>query len=142
MKNIFIDNAHKSRYFKLLTISKIHEHDLERRSLLYIIAGNEDLYLKRKAIYDFNENCILIECFNSDKVDFCSSSKALIRLAFNLFNGYADDYSNPVFLLCGLDSKNFFIACQAILLRLICGHKFWLLPINEDRAMLGSNPSA
>jgi len=53
-----------------------------------------------------------------EKSYFCSTSKALIRLAYNLYCGYYDDYTNPLNLLCGLDSKNLFLACQAILIRL------------------------
>jgi len=86
-------------------------------ALFYIISGNEDLYVKKNAIYDFFDNLIMPECLISDMVDFCSSSKALIRLGFNLYNGYIDSYTNPLVLLCGLNSMNIFIAYQAILLR-------------------------
>ncbi len=118
MNNIFIDKCHQTRYTQLIDEAKIHEHDLERQSLLYILSGNEDLYLKRNNIYDFYENMIVTDCIISEKVDFCSSSKALIRLAYNLYNGYWDEYTNPLDLLCGLDSKNLFLAYQAILMRL------------------------
>lgn len=142
MDNIFINNSHKSRYVKMLAKADIHKDDLERKSLFYIISGNEDLYFKKKEIYNFFENSIIPECLDSEKVDFCSSSKDLIRLGFNLFNGYSDDHMNPLFLLCGLDSKNLFIAVQSILLRFYDRHCFRLLPVMEDREMLGSNPSA
>jgi len=117
LENIFKDNLHNSRYNELVCISKMRANDLERLSLFYIISGNVDLYMKRKSIYNFVENAINPECLNSDTVDFCSSSKALIRLGFNLFNGYSDSQTNPMYLLCGLDTKNLFIAYQAIFLR-------------------------
>ena len=118
MDNIFIGNSHKSRYLNLVATAGIHECDVERHSLFYIISGNADLYLKKGTIYDFCENIILSDCLMPGKVDFCSSSKALIRLAYNLYNGYSDGYTNPLMLLYGLDSTNLFLACQAILIRL------------------------
>lgn len=118
MESVFIDNSHKGRYLNLIKSAGIYEYDRERQSLMYIISGNNDLYLKKDSIYDFYENVILSDCVISSKVDFCSSSRALIRLAFNLFNGYTDDYTNPLTLLCGLDSRNLLLAYQAILMRL------------------------
>ena len=118
MNYTFIDNIHKSRYLELLGIAGVSEYNLERQSLFYIISGNKDLYSKKNAIYDFYENAILSDCIISEKVDFCSSSKALIRLAYNLYNGYTDIHTNPLDLLCWLDTENFFLAYQAILIRL------------------------
>ncbi len=118
MNYTFIDNTHKSRYLELIRIAGVPEYDLERQSLFYIISGNKDLYSKKNAIYDFYENAILSDCIISGEVDFCSSSKALIRLAYNLYNGYTDNHTNPLDLLCWLDTKNFFLAYQAILIRL------------------------
>jgi hypothetical protein len=111
----------------LAAVTGLHDHDWERIVLFYIISGNEDLYVKKKAIYDFFDNKIMPECLMTDKVDLCSSSKALIRLGFNLYNGYIDSYTNPLFLLYGLDSKNLFIAYQAILLRFQGRHQYLAL---------------
>lgn len=51
--------------------------------------------------------------------DFCSSSKKLIRLAFNLYNGYTDDnYNNDVLhIFSNLDSDNFELALTALRIR-------------------------
>jgi hypothetical protein len=141
MEEAFINSLHKSRYVKMLAIANVHKHDQERKALFYILSGNDDLYKKIKEIYDFFENSINIQCLESEKVDFCSSSKALIRLGFNLYNGYFDYHMNPLYLLYCLDSKNLFIAFQAILLRFNGRNYFRLLPVMEDRAMLRSNPS-
>ncbi len=118
MNYTFIDNFHKNRYLELIRIARVSGYDLERQSLFYIISGNKDLYSKKNVIYDFYENAILSDCIISGEVDFCSSSKALIRLYYNLYNGYTDNYTNPLGLLCWLDTENFFLAYQAILIRL------------------------
>ncbi len=112
--NFLKDNLHCNRYNELVSLGGIRSKDLERMSLFYIISGNEDLYMKKKSIYDFVENAINPECLNSDTVDFCSSSKTLIHLGFNLFNGYSDPTTNPMYIFCGLDTINSFIAYQAI----------------------------
>lgn len=115
--DIFIDKYHKSRYFELLKMANVSEFDCERHALFYIISGNIDLYSKKSVIYDFGENAICSDCAFAEE-DFCYSSKSLIRLGYNLYNGYTDGYTNPLTLLYGLDSNNLFIAYQAILLRL------------------------
>jgi len=54
---------------------------------------------------------------DSDKVDFSSSAKALIRLGFNLYNGYSDDRTNPMDIFYSLDSSNYNLAMFATDLR-------------------------
>jgi hypothetical protein len=118
MNSIFTDTNHNFRYLELIKKAQVHKYDLERQSLFYIVSGNEDLYKKMCFIYDFYKNTILSDCITSSEVDFSSSSKALIRLAYNLYNGYIDDYTNPLSILGVLDSNNLFIAYQAILIRM------------------------
>lgn len=118
MDRIFINDSHKTSYLGLVREAAINEYDIERKALFYIISGNDELYSKRYFIYDFSHNAILTDCIISGQVDFCSSSRSLIRLGYNLYNGYIDDYTSPLSLLCGLDSKNFFLAFHAILIRL------------------------
>ena len=113
----FLTNTHKENYINLINLSNIHIGDLERKSLFYIIAGNIDLFKKKEYIYDFSKNCIDTDSLISDEVDFCFSSKALIRLGFNLYNGYNDNYTTPLYLLGSLDSDNYTIANDAINLR-------------------------
>ena len=135
--NVFIDNFHRSRYHKLAAVAGVHFQDYERLTLFYIISGNEDLYLKKKAIYDFFDNTIVPECLTTDKVDFCSSSKALIRLGFNLYNGYNDFFTNPLLLLYDLDSRNLFIAYQAILIRFQGRHPYQALVCHNGEGNAG-----
>ena len=47
--------------------------------------------LERKTI-------LRIECLSSTEVDFSSSSRNLIRIGFNLYNGYMDEIMNPLWI--------------------------------------------
>lgn len=108
------------RYRKLIERDKTNDKDLERKSLFYILAyaNNGDLFNKVNHIYDFEENCIKLECIQESTVDLCSSSKALVRLGFNLFNGYSDDNSDVLSVFCCLDDVNHEVAINALKMRL------------------------
>lgn len=115
---IFINNTHKEKFLYLNRISNIHENDIERISLFYIISGNEKLHEKRDLIYDFDENTIKTECLYSDNTELTPSLKTLIRMGFNLYNGYVDEKMNLLWMLALLDSHNFTLLMHAIFLRL------------------------
>lgn len=106
------------RFNKLMNRDKTNPKDLERQSLFYILAyaNDGDLFNKISHIYDFEENCIKFDCLEG-AIDLCSSAKALIRLGFNLFNGYAEDHCDVFSVLCGLDDINYKIAMKAIDIR-------------------------
>lgn len=91
-------------------------YDLERASLFYIITGNDDLYEKRRFIYDPSEHSIR-ECLDDTNVDFSSGMRSLIRLGFNLYNGWSDRYTTPLSLLGSLDGGNLLLAGNAIMMR-------------------------
>lgn len=114
---VFLNDSHKSNFQKLLFLSTLNTYDSERKSLLYLISGNNDIFVKKKHIYDFSNNHAIFKGFNQCNVDFCSSSKALIRLALNLFNGYTDKYTDPLNLLAYLDNNNCTLAINAIKIR-------------------------
>lgn len=114
---MFLNAIHKNNYLRIVKSANMHTDDVERKALFYIIAGNEDLFTKKNSIYDFKENSICLDILNSTDVDFCSSSKALVRLGFNLYNGYTDNYTSPLSILNNLDSKNYTIADSAINIR-------------------------
>lgn len=113
----FFNDFHKSNYCQLAKKVNLHTGDYERKALFYIISGNDDLFKKRYLIYDFYNNCINSDVLDHESTDFCSSSKALIRLGFNLYNGFKDAYTNPLSILGSLDSKNYNIANFAINIR-------------------------
>jgi hypothetical protein len=114
---IFLNDFHKSNYYQLAKKVNLHSADYERMALFYIIAGNDELFKKRCYIYNFYDNCIKTETLNYESINFCSSSKALIRLGFNLYNGFVDTYTNPLSILGCLDPNNYYIANSAINIR-------------------------
>jgi len=112
----FISAAHKERFINMILEDGMSLSDSERASLFYIISGNDDLYMKRRFIYDCSEHCICA-CLDDADVDFSSSMRSLIRLGFNLYNGWSDRYTTPLFLLGSLDSYNLMLAGDAIKIR-------------------------
>lgn len=106
-----------SKYKELLNEYNINERDFERKALLYILVNNRDLYSKIDFIYNFKEKSINPECLENGEVDFCSSSRNLIKLGFNLYNGYKSEYDDVLNIFSNLDHQNFGIALQAINIR-------------------------
>lgn len=104
----------EDKFKQLLEKDGTHDDDLERKALLYIIAGNDDLYNKAEFIYDFKDRSINRECLESEEVDFCSSSRKLIKLGFNLYNSFPADVVDTFYLL---DNNNFNLALNALKLR-------------------------
>jgi len=116
MENHQINTGHGKRLASLVREDGTECWDLERISLFYIIAGNEDLYRRRNAIYDFNERCIKTHLRDGSE-DFPSGQRSLIKLGFNLFNGYREDCMTPMDLFWNLNNRNTRIAHDAIGLR-------------------------
>lgn len=104
----------EERYEMLKQKDNTSDGDAERLALFYILANNDDLYVKAEYIYNFKEHSIRLDCLDSEGVDFTNRSKALIRLGFNLYNGYKDDYSDVMSIMSVLDADNFEIAMKAI----------------------------
>jgi hypothetical protein len=104
----------KNRFKRTLERANMHESDLERRALFYVLCGNDDLYSKIQHIYDFEDNSIKPDCLESEDVDFSGGSAKLIRLAFNLYNGFPADISDTFY---SLDEANSELAINAIKLR-------------------------
>ncbi len=90
--------------------------DSERASLFYIITGNDDLYRKRRFIYDLSEHSIR-DCIDDANIDFSSGMRSLIRLCFNLYNGWSDRHTTPLSLLGSLDSLSLLLAGNAKMIR-------------------------
>lgn len=116
MTQYYINSEHKNRFIDMIISDNMSNGDLERASLFYIISGNEDLYSKRRHVYNCDTHCINSR-FDKTGVDFTSSITALIRLGFNLYNGWADKYTTPIEILAGLDNHNLELATNALLIR-------------------------
>ena len=117
MSDLFIDERHQQRFNDLVRLDNTDPADIERFTLFYIIAGNEDLSSKAKAIYDFEDNSIRPDCIYDGKVDFCNSSKCLIRLAFNLYNSTHSE--GIIDILSPLDTYNRSLAIRGLTVRFI-----------------------
>ncbi len=97
---------------RMMAKDNTHPKDKEREALFFIICGNQELYNLREQIYNFKEKCIEPEILESG---ICTSSKQLIKLAFNLYNSYPME--SVMDTLSGLDEYNFELAMHAIRLR-------------------------
>ena len=109
---------HMERFDQLMMEDNTDNNDIDRVALFFVIAGNNDLFQKRKHIYDFKAHCIKY-CLDDGKIDFSSGSKALIRLAFNLYNNYQCSEISPHDIMKYLDSDNLSLAIEAIQLRFV-----------------------
>lgn len=109
---------HNEQFEQLIKRDGTHSGDTERRALFWILSSNDDIMKKVGHIYDFEENWIKLECLESPDVDFCSSSRSLIRLGFNLYNGYHENGTDVLSIFCTLDDQNYAIAMEAIKIRL------------------------
>lgn len=116
MNKYFLNPKHKKRFIDMVIEDEMSLTDLERTSLFYILSGNEDLYKKRRSIYNYYEHSIY-NCFDENTVDFSSGICSLIKLGFNLYNGWCDKYTTPLSLLGGLDKNNLRLASNAIMIR-------------------------
>jgi len=120
MERHFTSPLHRERFMDMMAEDGTYPGDSERGSLFYIIAGNDDLYRKRRFIYDPREH-VIRACLASAEVDFSSSMRSLIRLGFNLYNGWSDEYTTPRLLFNSLDDRNLLIAEKAIMIRFHAG---------------------
>lgn len=116
MENLFTNPAHRRNYQNLITEDNMFHDDMERASLFYIISGNEDIYKKRQYIYHCGEHCIK-DCLEHGSVDLSSGMRSMIRLGFNLYNGWSDEYTTPIYLFGNLDEQNRKVAYNALLMR-------------------------
>lgn len=112
----FLSEQHAINFKNLMISDDTCIYDQERFSLFYILGSDENLFLKREYIYDFEEHAIRPEILTQHKVDLCSSQKALIRLAFNLYNGFEDEETSPRAIMKNLDRRRGFVAMQAMML--------------------------
>lgn len=103
----------EKRLEELMMKDKTHPTDIERKSLFFIIAGNDELWKLQDEIYNFKEHSIEPEILETG---ICSSSKTLIQIGYNLYNSYPTD--NLLDCFSALDDHNFELAMKALHMRL------------------------
>ncbi len=102
-----------NRYQEIIKRDRTHPGDVERKAMFHIFSSNDDLYEMVDDLYDFRKNMIKPECLTKAKLT--SSTRALIKLAFNLYNSRfeADVYQVLVYL----GEKNLSTALTAMRIR-------------------------
>lgn len=107
----------KNNFLELIKRDNTSEDDIERIALFYIIGESEELYSKVDYIYDFEVRRITPykTLQGNQGYDFSGNSRSLIRIAYNLYNGYPADILGT---LNNLDEDNYAIALNAINIRL------------------------
>lgn len=116
---MFLNSDHEKQYKNFLQMDSTATDDRERKSMFYIFSGNRDLISKGiENFYDFSEHMMN---FSPDELEgvtgkLCSSSRALLMLACNLYNsGYNSLSVTDTFW--NLDADNYKIATEAIRIR-------------------------
>ncbi len=109
----FLDSAHQERFETLLKKDRTNPKDTERLSMFYIFAVNSDLFSKSKHLYNFFEHWIEPDALR--EVDLSHGTRALVLLAYNLYNGFECPSVRDVF--CYLDHNCFEAAMNAIKIR-------------------------
>lgn len=110
---MFLFPEHQERFEQFIQQDGTHPKDRERQALFYIFAGYRDLGDRIDHFYDFEGRMIRPEGFG--EVDLTSSSRALVELAFNLYNNY--ECGTVVDLFASLDERNRRLAVEAIKIR-------------------------
>lgn len=104
----------EDKFNELIIKDNTNESDIERQSLFYILAGNDELYRNADSIYNFDERMIDLEVIERNHLKVGNGAKSLIKLGFNLYNGTETDLLS-VFI--NLDNENFELALNAIQFR-------------------------
>lgn len=115
----YVNSKQEERFKELLLRAKLKYKDKERQSLLYVIAGNDDLYKQVGKIYDFGKQ--QLSCINEngeadlDDIFVSSSSGALLKLGLELYNQSTLIGVHDLFK--SLDDNNSKLAINAIKIR-------------------------
>lgn len=81
-------HGHNELMRELCERDNTHIDDIGRRSLFYVIAGDELLFRNVELLYDFEEHEIRLEVFNQPFLT--GGTRCLIDLAFHLYGAEVD----------------------------------------------------
>ena len=118
----FLNNEHKERFNKCIEQDGTYEYDFERKSLFYILTGNDDLYRRIEDIYDFDDKSINLDFILKKGHELSSACRKMLSLGLNLYNNFKyidfdlSDYST-LELFSGLDKYNFKLCIRALRIR-------------------------
>ena len=118
----FLNNEHKERFNKCIEQDGTYEYDFERKSLFYILSGNDDLYRRIEDIYDFDDRSINLDVILNKSHELSSAARKMLSLGLNLYNNFkykdfnSSDYST-LELFAGLDEFNFELCIRALRIR-------------------------
>ncbi len=116
---MFLNDEHKTKFEDLCKKANI-KNDVERKCVMYIIAGGSGLYSKADKLYDFQKNEFIFDIKENEdgkkeilwKASLSSSQEKLMLLAFSLYSGR--DNVGVVELFNTLDSNNRILALNVI----------------------------
>lgn len=91
---LFYDTLHKEAYYDFLSKANVNIYDNERKALFYLFALTQDLRTHIHELYDFKDNMIKTEGLSA--AFQTSSTTALTKLAFTLYNGYEEEICEEV----------------------------------------------
>ena len=116
MNDIWMSKHHKRQFEQLIRADGTADWDIERRSMFYIISGNQELFMHADDIYNFSGRHLRSRYMK--KLAFlCSSSLCLLRLSVNLYNGTGRYGTDPHCIFSTLDRRNRTLAVNAISMR-------------------------
>lgn len=85
---------HEDRLNQLLELDGTRASDIKRKALFFIISGDDELYRHVDLIYDFKARDTKQEFLRFKDSDISFSSRKLLKVALNLYNGYPIDISD------------------------------------------------
>lgn len=108
--------SNKDDFLDLVKKDGLIKDDLERTALFYIISENRELFERRYDIYDFKEHGVILDIMSDNDKGYSLSSgaRSLLRLGYNLYNGYPADVLESFY---NLDDNNYDIALNAVNIR-------------------------
>lgn len=109
----FFNQNHKNRFNEIISRDGTDLNDFNRKSLFYIISGNDELFNNRHYIYDFDKRWIVPDSL--EQINFSETSLALIELAYNLYNNFSSGSISNIFK--ALDKNNFKLAIEGLKIR-------------------------
>jgi hypothetical protein len=99
----FLSLDHEERYKKFTLDMKIPKGDTERLALLYCLTASSQICQTIEKVYNPNLGEIILykkdDPYDDEAYTICpdysTPDKAIIRLAYNLYNGFADTRTTP-----------------------------------------------